>query len=195
LSPGEPENDGLQALMLLQHSRSDARIDGNGQLVTLEEQDRSRWHASMIEEGLRLLEAALRKNQVGVYQVQAAIAALHAEATTASATDWSQIAALYVELMKLSPSPVMALNHAVAVAMSDGIEQGLKLIEAAGTPGNLDKYYLFHSARADLLRRLKRFNEARSSYQRALDLTENQVERNYVARRLSECEQLSSADT
>ncbi|HKO62129.1 MAG TPA: RNA polymerase sigma factor, partial [Pyrinomonadaceae bacterium] len=159
LSPGEPENDGLQALMLLQHSRSDARIDGNGQLVTLEEQDRSRWHASMIEEGLRLLEVALRKNQVGVYQVQAAIAALHAEAKTASATDWSQIAALYVELMKLSPSPVMALNHAVAVAMSDGIEQGLKLIEAAGAPGDLDKYYLFHSARADLLRRLKRFNE------------------------------------
>ena len=188
LSPDQPENDGLLALMLLHDSRRDARIDRNGQLVTLDEQDRCLWHASMIEEGLHLLESALRKKQVGVYQLQAAIAALHAEAETASATDWSQIAALYVELMRVSPSPVMALNHAVAVAMYDGIERGLKLIEAAGASGDLDNYYLFHSARADLLRRLRCFNEAGSSYRRALELTENLVERNYVTRRLSECE-------
>ncbi len=188
LAQDAPENAGLLALMLLQDSRRDARIDGNGELVTLEEQDRSRWDVTRIEEGLRLLESALRTKRVGVYQLQAAIAALHAEATNASDTDWSQIAAIYVELMRLSPSPVIALNHAVAVAMSDGIEQGLKLIEAAGASGNLDSYYLFHSARADLLRRVKRFGEASSSYSRALDLTENLVERNYVTRRLRECE-------
>jgi RNA polymerase sigma-70 factor (ECF subfamily) len=188
LAQDAPENAGLLALMLLQDSRRDARIDGNGELVTLEEQDRSRWDVTRIEEGLRLLESALRTKRVGVYQLQAAIAALHAEATNASDTDWSQIAAIYVELMRLSPSPVIALNHAVAVAMSDGIEQGLKLIEAAGASGNLDSYYLFHSARADLLRRVKRFGEASSSYSRALDLTENLVERSYVTRRLRECE-------
>ncbi len=188
LAQDAPENAGLLALMLLQDSRRGARIDGNGELVTLEEQDRSRWDVTRIEEGLRLLESALRTKRVGVYQLQAAIAALHAEATNASDTDWSQIAAIYVELMRLSPSPVIALNHAVAVAMSDGIEQGLKLIEAAGASGNLDSYYLFHSARADLLRRVKRFGEASSSYSRALDLTENLVERSYVTRRLRECE-------
>jgi RNA polymerase sigma-70 factor (ECF subfamily) len=187
-APDEPENAGLLSLMLLQHSRRDARIDANGEFVTLEEQDRSRWDTTGIAEGLRLVEAALRTKRIGVYQLQAAIAALHAEAKTARDTDWSQIAALYVELMRLSPSPVMALNHAVAVAMSEGIEHGLKLIDAAGASGDLDKYYLFHSARADLLRRLKRFNEAALSYERALDLTDNQVERNYVTRRLRECE-------
>lgn len=188
LAPDEPENSGLLSLMLLQHSRRDARIDANGEFVTLEEQDRSRWDTTAIAEGLRLLDAALRTKRIGVYQLQAAIAALHAEAKTARDTDWSQIAALYVELMRLSPSPVMALNHAVAVAMSEGIEHGLKLIDAAGASGDLDKYYLFHSARADLLRRLKRFHEAALSYERALGLTENRVERNYVTRRLRECD-------
>ena len=188
LAPNEPENTGLLSLMLLQHSRRDARIDANGELVTLEEQDRSRWSATAIDEGLRLVEAALRTKRIGVYQLQAAIAAVHAEAKTARDTDWSQIAALYVELLRLSSSPVMALNHAVAVAMSEGIERGLKLIDAAGASGDLNEYYLFHSARADLLRRLKRFDEAALSYERALDLTENQVERNYVTRRLRECQ-------
>ena len=187
LAPDEPENAGLLSLMLLQHSRRDARIDANGDLVTLEEQDRTRWNTTAIDEGLRLVEVALRSKWIGVYQLQAAIAAVHAEAKSAKDTDWSQIAALYVELMRLSPSPVMALNHAVAVAMSDGIERGLKLIDAAGASGDLDRYYLFHSARADLLRRPKRLNEAALSYQRALDLTENQVEQNYVKRRLREC--------
>ena len=188
LKPDEPENSGLLALMLLQDSRRDARIDGKGELVTLEEQDRSLWNKTRIEEGLRLVDSSLRAGRIGVYQVQAAIAALHAEAKSAKDTDWSQIAALYVELMRLSPSPVMALNHAVAVAMSDGIERGLQLIEAAGASGNLDNYYLFHSARADLLRRLKRFDEATTAYTRALDLTENLVEQNYVTRRLRECD-------
>ena len=187
LAPDEPENAGLLSLMLLQHSRRDARIDTNGELVTLEDQDRSRWDTTAIDEGLRLVEVALRTKRIGVYQLQAAIAAVHAEAKTAGYTDWPQIAALYVELMRLSPSRVMALNHAVAVAMSDGIEHGLKLIDAAGASGDLDGYYLFHSARADLLRRLRRFDEAARSYIRALDLTENQVERNYVMRRLREC--------
>jgi RNA polymerase sigma-70 factor (ECF subfamily) len=185
LASDDPENLGLLALMLLQDSRSNARIDG-GELVTLEDQDRSRWDTSSIDEGLRLIEQALRSGRVGVYQLQAAIAAVHAEAKTASDTDWPQIAALYVELMRVNPSPVVALNHAVSIAMSEGLEQGLELIEAAGATGNLNNYYLFHSSRADLLRRLKRFDEAAVSYSRALGLTENQVEQNYVKRRLRE---------
>lgn len=185
LAPDDPENLGLLALMLLQDSRSNARIDG-GELVTLEEQDRSRWDSSSIDEGLRVIEQALRSGQVGVYQLQAAIAAVQAEAKTASDTDWPQIAALYAELMRVNPSPVVALNHAVSIAMSEGLERGLALIEAAGATGNLNNYYLFHSSRADLLRRLKRFDEAAVSYSRALHLTENQVEQNYVRRRLQE---------
>jgi RNA polymerase sigma-70 factor (ECF subfamily) len=192
LAPDEPENSGLLALMLLQDSRRSARIDGHGALVTLEEQERSRWDTTKIDEGLRLVESALRAGRVGLYQLQAAIAAVHAEAKTAADTDWAQIAALYVELTRVSSSPVVALNHAVAVAMSDGLEQGLELIEAAGASGNLDNYYLFHSSRADLLRRLKRFDEAAVYYSRALGLTENYVEQNYVKRRLREIKEVRS---
>jgi len=186
LAPDDPENLGLLALMLLQDSRRNARIDGEGAYVTLEEQDRSQWEPTKIDEGLRLVEQALRLGPVGVYQLQAAIAAVHAEAKNAADTDWEQIAALYVELMRIGPTSVVALNHAVAIAMSEGLARGLELIEAVGASGNLNNYYLFHSSRADLLRRLKRFNEASASYSRALRLTENQVEQNYVRRRLRE---------
>jgi RNA polymerase sigma-70 factor (ECF subfamily) len=189
LMPDEPENLGLLALMLLQDSRRDARINTRGELVTLEEQDRSLWDSIEIDEGLRLVEIALRLRRVGVYQLQAAIAAVHAEAKQAAETDWHQIVALYAELKRISPSPIVALNHAAAVAMSSGCEQGLQLVEAAGASGKLDHYYFFHAARADLLRRLDRTQEAQAAYTRALALTANQVEQEYVRRRLKEATQ------
>jgi RNA polymerase sigma-70 factor (ECF subfamily) len=184
LLPKDAENLGLSALMLLQDSRRDARIDNSGELVTLEEQDRSLWDRKEIDEGLQLVERALRFRQIGPYQLQAAIAAVHAEAQTTSETDWSQIVALYVELMRINPSAVVALNHAAAVAMSEGVEVGLNLIEAAGATGKLENYYLFHASRADLLRRLGRNTEAILAYSRALELTANQIEQKYVRRRL-----------
>jgi RNA polymerase sigma-70 factor, ECF subfamily len=186
LLPHEPENPGLLSLMLLQDSRRDARINAEGEFVTLEEQDRSRWDQAEIKEGLELIKAALGMKRIGAYQVQAAIAAVHAEAATAGETDWSQIVALYSELRRFNSSAVVALNQAVAVAMSEGLEQGLQLIEVAGESGKLNDYYLFHSSRADLLRRLGRTTEAVESYNRALALTANRVEQNYVRRRLRE---------
>ena len=189
LMPSEsdrPENLGLLALMLLQDSRREARINTQGELATLEEQDRSRWNQNEIDEGLRLVETALRLRSVGPYQLQAAIAAVHAEGKTAEETDWRQIVALYSELMRIDPSPIVALNHAAAVAMSAGFEQGLQLIDEVGAEGKLDHYYFFHAARADLLRRLKRSEEAAKAYARALPLTSNEVEQRYVRRRLSE---------
>jgi RNA polymerase sigma-70 factor, ECF subfamily len=186
LLPDEPENMGLLALMLLQDSRREARVNDRGELVTLEEQDRSRWDAKEIEEGIRLVQAALSLRRVGNYQLQAAIAAVHGEAKTAAETDWRQIVALYEELMRITSSPVVALNHAAAVAMSEGFEEGLSLIESAGASGQLDNYYLFHASRADLLRRLHRLDEARAAYTRALSLTTNHVEQNYIRRRLEE---------
>ena len=186
LSPAEPENVGLLALMLLQDSRRQARIDDRGELVTLEEQDRSLWDRNQIEEGLTLVEQALRRGQAGPYQLQAAIAAVHAEATTAGDTDWSQIGALYRALMRLNSSPIIALNYAAAVAMSEGPAEGLRLIDSAASSGKLNNYYLFHAARADLLRRLGSDDEARDAYSRALELTNNQVEQQYMRRRLGE---------
>ncbi|MCM3873523.1 MAG: RNA polymerase sigma factor [Pyrinomonadaceae bacterium] len=186
LMPDEPENLGLLALLLLQDSRRDARINPRGELVTLEEQDRALWDRIEIEEGLRLVETALRLRRVGAYQLQAAIAAVHAEAKAAGETDWQQIVALYAELKRINPSAIVALNHAAAVAMGEGCEQGLRLIEAAGASGELDRYYFFHAARADLLRRLGRTQEAQAAYTRALQLTANQVEQKYVRRRLAE---------
>ena len=186
LSPDEPENIGLLALMLLQDSRRYARINKNGELVTLEEQDRSLWDKPEIEEGLRLVEEALRRAKAGTYQLQAAIAAVHAEAKTASETDWTQITALYRTLMRINSSPIIALNYAAAVAMSEGPREGLRLIDAAGGSGKLDNYYLFHAARADLLRRLKQPAEAKDAYSRALELTNNQVEQQYMRRRIAE---------
>jgi RNA polymerase sigma-70 factor (ECF subfamily) len=186
LLPDEPENTGLLALMLLQDSRRDARVNDAGELVTLEEQDRLRWDAREIEEGVRLVQTALRLQRVGKYQLQAAIAAVHAEANTADETDWRQIVVLYEELLRITASPIVALNHAAAVAMADGFEQGLNFIEAADANGALQNYYLFHASRADLLRRLGRFDEARAAYETALSLTTNRVEQNYIRRRLDE---------
>jgi RNA polymerase sigma-70 factor (ECF subfamily) len=182
----EPENVGLLALMLLQDSRRNARMNDRGELVTLEDQDRSIWDRNEIEEGLRLVETALPLGRVGSYQLQAAIAAVHAEARSADQTDWPQIVALYQELMRINSSPIVALNHAAAVAMSDGFQNGLSLIEEVGGNGKLEQYYLFHAARADLLRRLNRFEEARIAYTRALSLTTNHIEQQYLRRRLSD---------
>ncbi len=183
LMPNEPENLGLLALMLLQDSHRDARINQQGELVTLEEQNRSLWASGEIEEGLELVRKALLLHRIGVYQLQAAIAAVHAEAKAAAETDWPQIVALYKELMQINRSPVVALNHAAAVAMSEGCEKGLTLIEEVGAAGELEQYYLFHGARADLLRRLNRLPEAAAAYSRALTLTKNPVIRKYLSRR------------
>ena len=188
LLPNEPENIGLLALMLLQDSRRDARVNDQGELVTLEEQDRSRWDAAEISEGVRLVQTALSLRRVGSYQLQAAIAAVHAEAKQPDETDWRQIVALYGELMRITSSPVVALNHAAAVAMSEGPEPGLRLLDAVGQGGALENYYLFHASRADLLRRLGRSDEAAAAYARALSLTTNHVEQNYIRRRLKELE-------
>ena len=186
LLPDEPENIGLLALMLLQDSRREARVNAEGDLVTLEEQDRSLWDTREIDEGVRLVQTALRLQRVGNYQLQAAIAAVQAEAKTANETDWRQIVALYEELMRFTSSPIVALNHAAAVAMAEGFERGLSFIEAAGAEGALQNYYLFHASRADLLRRLRRFDEATAAYETALSLTTNRVEQNYICRRLDE---------
>lgn len=186
LLPDEPETPGLLSLMLLQDSRRNARINAAGEFVTLEEQERSLWDQNEIREGLRLIETALGMKRIGAYQIQAAIAAVHAEAKTAQETDWAQIVALYTQLRRFNSSAVVALNHAVAVAMSEGLEQGLRMIEAAAAAGELNDYYLFHSSRADLLRRLGRAGEAIEAYNRALALTANRVEQNYVRRRLRE---------
>ncbi|HEY5445597.1 MAG TPA: DUF6596 domain-containing protein, partial [Pyrinomonadaceae bacterium] len=185
LSP-EPENAGLLALMLLQNSRRHARTSEAGELVTLEDQDRLLWDQDDIREGLALVETSLRQGRVGPYQLQAAIAALHAEAALAAETDWLQIAALYRELMRMNPSPIIALNHAVAVAMSEGPQEGLLLIDVAGSSGKLDNYYLYHAARGDLFRRLQRFDESTEAYSRAIELTTNQVEKQYLRKRIEE---------
>jgi RNA polymerase sigma-70 factor (ECF subfamily) len=185
LLPGEPENIGLLSLMLLQHSRRDARI-ADGVLVTLEDQDRSLWDQASITEGLVLVERALRLGDAGPYQLQAAIAALHCQARAASETDWPQIAALYSELLAWHATPVIALNHAVAVAMSKGVAEGLRRIDNLGKSGELDQYYLFHAARADLLRRLERWEDAAAAYRRAAALATNPVEVDFLERRLRE---------
>jgi RNA polymerase sigma-70 factor, ECF subfamily len=182
LMPDEPEVLGVLALMLLQDSRREARAGAEGDLILLEDQDRSLWDRARIEEGLRVLDRALALRAPGSYQLQAAIAALHAQAETADGTDWAQIALLYAELDRLTGSPVVALNRAVAVAMAEGYERGLELMD--GLP--LDGYHLFHAARADLLRRLERHEEAAAAYRRALALTRSEPERRYLAGRLTE---------
>ncbi|MGH2661945.1 MAG: RNA polymerase sigma factor [Actinomycetota bacterium] len=183
LMPDEPEVQGLLALMLLQDSRREARVSG-GDLVLLEEQDRSRWDRREIDEGLAVLHGVLRRRRAGQYQVQAAIAALHALAPRPEDTDWEQIAALYQQLVRMHPTPVVELNLAVAVAMAHGPKRGLERM--ASLSGPLDSYHLFHSARADLLRRLGRDEEAAEAYRRALSLTANAVERRFLSRRLAE---------
>ena len=185
IDPADPEGRGLLALMLLHDSRRDARVGAAGALVTLEEQDRSLWDRAQIEEGLALVESALRLGRVGPYQLQAAIAALHAEARCAPETDWAQIAALYGELARIQPSPVVQLNGAVAIGMAEGPQRGLALIDELGTSGELDRYHLFHAARAEMLRRLGAFEAAADAYRRALALMANSVERAYLERRLA----------
>jgi RNA polymerase sigma-70 factor, ECF subfamily len=182
LMSGEPETIGLLALMLLQHSRRHARVDENGDLVLLEDQDRARWDQEMIDEGLALIDTAVEIRRPGPYQVQAAIAALHARAPRPEDTDWPQIATLYRGLKTMWPSPVIELNRAVAVAMADGPDAGLALMEPLAD--ELERYHLFHAARADLLRRSGRSDEAKLAYQRALDLVTNPVERKYLVQRV-----------
>jgi RNA polymerase sigma-70 factor (ECF subfamily) len=186
LMPDEPEATGLLALMLLQDARSAARLDAQGDLVSLEDQDRTRWDAAKIAEGVALLEAALRCQRPGPYQLQAAIAACHAEARQAADTDWAQIALLYAELRRFVPSPVVELNRAVAVAMAEGPETGLALVDQLAAAGGLAGYYLLPATRADLLRRLDRRTAAAASYREALTLAPTEPERRYLAKRLSE---------
>ena len=185
LLPDEPEPAGLLALMLLQHSRRDARLDPAGGIVLLADQDRARWDRAAIGEALPLVDAALTaRRPAGPYALQAAIAALHAGAPSAAATDWRQIAVLYRELLRTRPSPIVALNRAVAVAEADGAAAGLALLAQIG--GALDGYHLFHAARADLLRREGRLSEAAAAYRRALELAGTEPERAFLARRLRE---------
>jgi RNA polymerase sigma-70 factor, ECF subfamily len=186
LMPDEPEATGLLALMLLHDSRSLARVDAAGDLVTLEDQDRGRWNAAEISEGVDLLDRALRAGRPGPYQVQAAIAACHATAPTADRTDWPQIAALYRTLAGFLPTPVVELNHAVAVGMARGPEAGLRLVAALEASGQLAGYHLLPATRADLLRRLGRSDEAAAAYREALELTSTDAERRYLSRRLAE---------
>lgn len=183
LAPDDPEVAGLLALLLLQHSRHAARTDGAGDLVALEDQDRSRWDRTAIAEGAALVDEALRRGEPGPYQVQAAIAACHGAARTAGETDWPQIAALYGRLEAMVSGPVVRLNRAVAVAMADGPLAGLALADRIE---GLDGYHLFHATRADLLRRLGRSEEAEAAYREALALARADADRRYLARRLGE---------
>ena len=188
LLPGEPEATGLLALMLLHDARRDARVGPDGDLVLLEDQDRSRWDQAAIAEGTALIGAVLPTGRVGPYQLQAAIAALHDEVPDASATDWPQIAALYRALVDLDPSPVVRLNHAVAVAFADSPAVGLAMMDGLAEEGALASYPYLHAARAELLRRLGRGSEAASAYRHALELTSNRPERSFLASRLREVE-------
>ncbi len=186
LMPDEPEAMGALALMLLHHSRRHARVGGDGELITLEEQDRNRWDAAEIQEGLALLEAALRHRQAGPYQLQAAIAACHARAATTAHTDWPQIAGLYALLERYMPSPVVRLNRAVAVAMAGDIESGLAIVDELSGDARLARYHLLEATRADLLRRRGDQAAAAAAYQRALPLAPSKAERRYLQRRLRE---------
>lgn len=182
----EPEVLGLLALMLLHESRRAARVSADGEMVLLEQQDRSTWNQALIREGVALVERALATRRFGPYTLQAAIAAVHAEAATPDATDWRQICALYGALLALQPSPVVELNRAAAVAMHEGPAAGLALIDGLLARGELQDYYLAHSARADLCRRLGRRDEARNAYERALELVTSEPEKRFFEKRLQE---------
>jgi RNA polymerase sigma-70 factor (ECF subfamily) len=186
LMPDEPEAMGALALMLLHHSRRHARVGGDGELITLEEQDRRLWNTVEIQEGLELLESALRRGQVGPYQLQAAIAACHASAGTAADTDWREIAGLYALLEVQMPSPVVRLNRAVAVAMAGDIEAGLTIVDELSRDARLERYHLLEATRADLLRRRGDHAAAAAAYERALPLAPSDVERRYLLSRLQE---------
>lgn len=182
----DPEVMGLLALMLLNESRREARSNADGDLILLEDQDRSLWRHDYIEEGKKLVEQALKSGNFGSYSIQAAISAVHAEAPSMASTDWPQIVALYDVLLSISPSPVIELNRAVALAMRDGAASGLKIIDRLLSSGTLKDYYLAHAARADLCRRLGKKSEAEKSYQRALSLTKQEPERRFLLKRLNE---------
>ncbi|MBV9483573.1 MAG: RNA polymerase subunit sigma-24, partial [Acidobacteria bacterium] len=175
---------GLLALMLLQESRRAARTSPTGELILLEDQDRALWNREQIAEGVALVDKALQSRRFGAYTLQAAIAAIHAEAESSAATDWRKIVALYDHLVRIQPSPVVQLNRAVAIAMRDGPEAGLPHIDALLEHGELANYYLAHSARADMYRRLGRTDEARASYEQALALTQQGPERQFLQERI-----------
>ncbi len=182
----EPEVMGLLGLMLLQESRRTARISADGDLVLLDQQDRSLWNREQIAEGIALTERALQSRRFGAYTLQAAIAAVHAESSSVASTDWRQITLLYDRLLQIQRSPVIELNRAVAVAMDEGLEQGLRLVDDLLAREQLAQYHLAHSARADLCRRLGRIPEARASYEKALALAQQEADRRFLARRIEE---------
>jgi RNA polymerase sigma-70 factor, ECF subfamily len=182
----EPEAMGLLALMLLHESRREARTSPDGELILLDDQDRTRWDRGQIAEGVALVERAFASGTVGPYGLQAAIGAVHARAERPEATDWSRIAALYDLLVQAVPSPVVELNRAVAIAMRDGPQAGLSLIDELLSRGELADYHLAHSARGDFCRRLGRTAEARAAYQRALELAKQEPERRFLRGRLAE---------
>jgi RNA polymerase sigma-70 factor (ECF subfamily) len=186
LMPSEPEASGLLALMLMHDARRAARLDASGDLVTLEDQDRSLWDAASVSEGVAVLEGALRSGRPGPYQVQAAIAACHVTAAQASDTDWAQIALLYGQLARFLPTPVVELNRAVAVGMADGPLAGLVLVEALEKSGKLAGYHLLAATKADMYRRLDRAEEAAACYREALELASTDAERRFLTRRLTE---------
>jgi RNA polymerase sigma-70 factor (ECF subfamily) len=186
LMPDEPEVRGLLALMLLQDARRDARVSEAGDLVLLEDQDRARWDADAIAEGLALLDDALSRGMPGPYQIQAAIAGVHSRAPRAAETDWREIALLYGALLRHSPSPVVELNRAVAVAMAEGPREGLRLVERLRRSGELDRYLYLHATRADLLRRLGKRRAAKQAYELALELADNAAEQRFLRLRLAE---------
>jgi RNA polymerase sigma-70 factor, ECF subfamily len=182
----EPEVMGLLGLMLLHESRRAARTSGDGDLILLEQQDRSLWNRDQIAEGIALTESALRSRRFGAYTLQAVIVAVHAESSSVASTDWRQITLLYDQLLRIQPSPVVELNRAVAIAMCEGLEQGLHLIDDLLAREHLSHYQLAHSARADMCRRLGRIPEARASYEKALALASQEPDRRFLARRLAE---------
>ncbi|HEX6328406.1 MAG TPA: RNA polymerase sigma factor [Jiangellaceae bacterium] len=186
LMPDEPEVGGLTALMLFQDARRAARVDEAGEIVPLDHQDRTRWHRGQIDEGRTILADAQRQDRPGPYQLQAAIAARHVTSTRAIDTDWATIAGLYAQLDRIMPSAVVKLNRAVAVAMADGPDAGLAMVDALAESGELTDYHLLPATRADLLRRLGRHSEAAAAYRIALDLAPTDAERRYLARRLAE---------
>jgi len=186
LMPDEPESGGLLALMLFQHSRRDTRTDPSGDLVTMEEQDRSRWKTDEIDEANTILDAAVRSDAIGPYQLQALIAACHANALRAGATDWARIAALYERLLEVTANRLIKLNHAVATGMATGPEDGLALVARLEASNQLRDYHLLHPTRADFLRRLGRNSQAADAYRQALRLARTEAERRYLTRRLRE---------
>ena len=193
LIPDQREPRGLLALMLLHHARRDARVDADGEMVLLENQDRSLWDRALINEGLALANSAVDGAGAGVYALQAAIVGIHSSAANSAQTDWSAIASLYERLYAINPTPVIELNHAVAIAMARGPEQGLEAIDSIAERGDLRDYYLMWSARADLLRRLERFSEAAESYRTALGLVGSAPERRFLRRRLNEMTRLGAS--